>query len=79
MCIRDSPCLDGGVVGQVLGRRHVVAVIQLPVGKDVDTGGGDIDVAPLHHHLPSVSYTHLDVYKRQMQSLVSLGDGRARR
>ena len=40
------PCLDGGVVGQVLGRRHVVAVIQLPVGKDVDTGGGDIDVAP---------------------------------
>ena len=48
------PCLDGGVVGQVFGRRHVVAVIELPVGKDVDTGGGDIDVAPLHHHLPLI-------------------------
>ena len=79
MCIRDRPVDDRFQV--------LVAQGQVTPGFHVETGGIDMYVKPAAPvHLPvtqvehpadllPVSYTHLDVYKRQIESRIALRQG----
>ena len=69
MCIRDS-CIAGGIGGAFYGhfnfRKFILGgmgIFELPNMINPDGTNGNIIVA-------SVSYTHLDVYKRQGKYLV---------
>ena len=61
MCIRDR-LLDGSKVGEV----HPLDGL-LRVGSRV----GNVETIGLGHHLEPVSYTHLEVYKRQPYGMMS--------
>ena len=57
MCIRDSPRTDARVLSSAVAKE---------IGKNIGRLKGFEPTADFVEHIMPVSYTHLDVYKRQV-------------
>ena len=55
---------------QILAGRALKALGKAPVHRQIGTGSDEVRVSEILHQIgvPAVSYTHLDVYKRQIRN-----------
>ena len=64
MCIRDSVCSNHKLNVRVVRKNAAIHKLNIH-GFGINRHDGRIRFVLSHHNIGAVSYTHLDVYKRQ--------------